>query len=103
MNRGGEIFKIEGEDFKNSFETETLSGLVDASLGLRVRPFVEGLLAVSHPEDPPLTSLAEGRGVEVLSAFRTLQKSTKYCFLHMFRDSFLIKTRYERQKHALPA
>jgi hypothetical protein len=46
-----------------------LSSLVDASLGLRVRPFVEGLLAVSHPEDPPLTSLAEGRGMEVLSAF----------------------------------
>jgi hypothetical protein len=52
-----------------SFETEISSSLVDASLGLRVRLFVEGLLAVSHPEDLPLTSLAEGRGIKVLSAF----------------------------------
>jgi len=38
-----------------SFETEILSSLVDASLGLRVRPFVEGLLAVSHPTWRPTT------------------------------------------------
>ena len=42
---------------------------MDASLGLKVRPFVEGVLAISSPADPPLTSLAKGRGIEVLSAF----------------------------------
>jgi len=63
------VAKMNHANYKTSFETEILSSLVDASLGLKVRPFCEGLLAISSPEEPPLTSLAEGRGIEVLSAF----------------------------------